>query len=653
MKNLKIHPPSNFYAEADVKPSLTRASLGPVTFNVILFNAWGHNVRYQGEFFYFTGQPLKNGHTSEWKPAQYVRDDIIHPNFLRWDEWREFGDVTYTGETNYDDALLTAWNAYELDPGGYEKKGANTNNILYFISDGDPSQDVLHTGARNTYNGTNNDLGGGIGIDASEENDWESFLNYWDINAHVIGIGDAQGAPNVYNLNPIAYDGRGAGTEKNALVLTNLNLLDDVLLDTIIPALQGTLLNGSTVAGGADGGWIGSITVNNVTFSYDQSTDLSSTSGTSSGTSGVFNTVTNEWTITLPLAIFKIDMDTGDYTYKPNTSSSQVVSYTVRDSDRDTATSTLTLSYTPAPAAPIAIDLGGDGIDYLSVAQSGITQSPLGSFNVAWVAAEDGLLAYDYNGDGSIAEAKEFVFTLWGNRPDVTTDMAALAAYFDGDSMGVKDGLLNSNDLSWSLFGVWQDLNTNGTQDAGEFAYLADWGITSIALAYSADSSAYTAADGDVHVYGQMAVTLVDGSTTVADDMALAVRSAQSQVSGPATTHASPLLATTGELVDAFIQDVVVPNEQVVPPALASLADLVEQYVGEHAVPDQVVAEYQLELAHTELPAAADGAADPVAIEPAADALAALHEGSALLHDHVSDGMATATDGVDACCYFG
>jgi len=29
MKNLKIHPPSNFYAETDVKPSLTRASLEP------------------------------------------------------------------------------------------------------------------------------------------------------------------------------------------------------------------------------------------------------------------------------------------------------------------------------------------------------------------------------------------------------------------------------------------------------------------------------------------------------------------------------------------------------------------------------------------------------------------------------------------------
>ena len=439
-------------------------------------------------------------------------------------------------------------------------------------------------------------------------------------------------------------------------MVTNLTQLSTIIDGTITtPALLGTLLNGSTVAGGADGGWIGSVTVNNVTFSYDQSTDLSSISGSSSGTSGTFASATNEWTIALPLAIFKIDMDTGAYTYTPRSSTvppSQAVTYAVRDGDGDTATSTLTLTYTVS-ASPIAIDLGGDGIDYLSVAQSGITQSPLGLFNVAWVGAEDGLLAYDYNGDGSIAEAKEFVFTLWGNRPDVTTDMEALAAYFDGDSMGVKDGLLNSNDLSWSLFGVWQDLNTNGTQDAGEFAYLADWGITSIALAYSANSSAYTAADGDVHVYGEMAVTRVDGSTTVADDMAFALRSAQSQVSGAATTHASPLLATTGELVDAFIQDVVVPNEQVVPHALASLADLVEQYVGEYAVPDQVVAEYQLELAHTELPAAADGAADPVAIEPAADALAAFHEAAAHLPDHVSDGMATATDGVDACCFFG
>ena len=515
-----------------------------------------------------------------------------------------------------------------------------------------------------TYDTGTNDLGtttpdevpvsetsGDDGIQTDEEEDWEGFLKNFDINAHAIGLLEPRDA----DLDPIAYDGRGNGTEKSSQLVTNLTLLDDVIDGTIInPALLGTLINGSTAAGGADGGWIGSITVNGVTFSYDQSTGLSSISGSSSGTSGTFASATNEWTITLPSAIFKIDMDTGAYTYTPSSSTvppSQAVTYTVRDGDGDTATSTLTLSYTSS-AAPIAIDLGGDGIDYLSVAQSGITQSPLGSFNVAWVGAEDGLLAYDYNGDGLIAEAKEFIFTLWGDRSDVTTDMESLAAYFDGDSMGVKDGLLNSNDLSWSLFGVWQDLKTNGTQDAGEFAYLADWGITSIALSYSANSSAYTAADGDVHVYGQMAVTRVDGSTTVADDMALAVRSAQSQVSGPATTEASPLLATTGQLVDAFIQNVVIPNEQAVPPELASVADLVEQFVGENPVTDVVMAGFQLELALTEAPTAVDIAADQAAIEPIAEALAGLDEAAALLLDDASDGMATAIDGVDAFSYF-
>jgi hypothetical protein len=75
---------------------------------------------------------------------------------------------------------------------------------------------------------------------------------------------------------------------------------------------------------------------------------LSSTSGTSSGTSGVFTAATNVWTITLPGgADFKIDMDTGEYSYLPpkglTEDVEQVVSYTVIDGDGDTATSTLTL----------------------------------------------------------------------------------------------------------------------------------------------------------------------------------------------------------------------------------------------------------------------------------------------------------------------
>ena len=545
--------------------------------------------------------------------------------------------------TNYDDALNMAMYTFENSAGGRYPTG---QNILYFLSDGDPTKSFLHSPPATTYDTGPNNIGTtgpdplsgrtlDDGIDSNEEADWSGFLRNFDIKAYAIGLG-----PDVstVDLDRIAYNGIG-DTNLDSTIVNNLNNLDDTVDNTITaPPLNGTLLDGTNAAAGADGGRIQSVDVNGVTYRYD---------GTrSSGTSGTFNGATKEWAIPASGAVFKINMDTGAYSYAPPVplvaTMNLAVTYTVRDGDGDTAASTLTLSYSLA-AAPIAVDLGASGIEYLSLEQSGISQSPLGLFNVAWIGAEDGLLAYDYNGDGLIAEAREFVFTLWGDRSDVTTDMEALAAYFDGDSMGVKDGLLDPSDLSWPLFGVWQDMNTNGIQEAGEFSYLADWGVASIALSYSASSSAYATADGDVRVYGQMAITFVDGSTGLAEDVAFAVSRAQSQVSDP---------STTGHPMDAFSQNVVMSDEHVVPPELASVADLVEQFVGQNAATDEVMAEYQQELALTELPAAAEMAGDPAAIEPIADALAGLDEAAALLLDDASDAMATATDGVDAFSFF-
>ena len=140
----------------------------------------------------------------------------------------------------------------------------------------------------------------------------------------------------------------------------------------------------------------------------------------------------------------------------------------------------------------------------------------------AWVSPSDGLFAYDYNADGLITEAKEFVFTMWGQDPDVATDMQALGAYFDTN----HDGVFDSNDDAWQYFGIWQDLNTDGVQQEGEFYDLAHWSIESIALEYNDDSSAYSAADGDVQVFGQMAVTYSDGTTGLAEDAAFVVQAA-------------------------------------------------------------------------------------------------------------------------------
>ncbi|WP_415400195.1 hypothetical protein [Synechococcus sp. W4D4] len=216
----------------------------------------------------------------------------------------------------------------------------------------------------------------------------------------------------------------------------------------------------------------------------------------------------------------------GDFkTAVPSTESvSTDLPVVIVDGDGDFVSASLALEFASPTLPPISIDLNSDAyISYLS-ADSGSVEifiAALGSLSTAWVAPEDGLLVYDYNADGLIAEAKEFVFTMWGDDPDVLTDMQALAAYFDSNG----DGLLDASDHAWEYFGVWQDLNIDGIQQEGEFYGLDHWDIESIALEYHADSAPYTAADGDVQVYGQMTVTYDDGSTGLAEDVAFAVAS--------------------------------------------------------------------------------------------------------------------------------
>ena len=178
--------------------------------------------------------------------------------------------------------------------------------------------------------------------------------------------------------------------------------------------------------------------------------------------------------------------------------------------------------------APIAIDLSKDSsIDYLSAASSGLGHPVVGP--------QDGLLIYDHNSDGHVSGQDEYVFTMWGNGdPSVATDMQALSAYFDTDHNGVFD----AHDAAWQHFGVWQDLNSDGVQQDGEFYGLSHWGITSIDLNYESGSHIYSAADGDVQVYGQMTIGYADGTTGGAEDMAFLVQSPETLST---TTTSEPL----------------------------------------------------------------------------------------------------------------
>ena len=91
--------------------------------------------------------------------------------------------------------------------------------------------------------------------------------------------------------------------------------------------------------------------------------------------------------------------------------------------------------------------------------------------NVGRVAADDGLLAYDKDGDGAIAARNEISFVEYVEGAE--TDLECLAHFDTND-----DGVLDDQDAEFSKFGVWQDLDQDGETDPGEFQSLTATGAS-------------------------------------------------------------------------------------------------------------------------------------------------------------------------------
>ncbi|MGH1432332.1 MAG: retention module-containing protein [Neptuniibacter sp.] len=241
------------------------------------------------------------------------------------------------GTTNYVDALNDLIASYNSNSSGMI---ADAQKISYFMSDGNPN------------------VGGTV-----DQAAWESYVTDNGFLSYALGMGSGV---NELNLEPIAYDGRGdgrtgSGSDIDVTVVTDLSELEAVLVSTVeVPPLSGLLLNGG-VPGvvGADGGWVQSVTVDGVIYSYDAATDSSTVSGGTSN--GAFNDDLNEWLITtVEGASLKVYMDTGMYEYLPPddlvTEMQEVFGYTITDSDGDTASSTLTLSVDPLEGPMVVRD---------------------------------------------------------------------------------------------------------------------------------------------------------------------------------------------------------------------------------------------------------------------------------------------------------
>ena len=175
------------------------------------------------------------------------------------------------------------------------------------------------------------------------------------------------------------------------------------------------------------------------------------------------------------------------------------------DADGDSVNSAISVTLNPVAVPPVAIDLDGDGLEFLGLS-AGVTHDyGAGAVNTAWVSSDDGLLAHATGGGYDIVFADD--------APNASSDLEGLRLAYDSNG----DGVFDATDTAFAEFGVWQDANSNGVVDAGEFKSLADMGIASINL--TADGNGYVAADGDVTVLGEASFIRTDGTTGTIGDV--------------------------------------------------------------------------------------------------------------------------------------
>ncbi len=150
------------------------------------------------------------------------------------------------------------------------------------------------------------------------------------------------------------------------------------------------------------------------------------------------------------------------------------------------------------PAAPILFDHTGTGVKTAT----------------GWLNGDDGFLALDRNGNGTIDNGTE----LFGDSTRLPDDTLAHDGF---DALAAQDtnadGLVNSQDSGFGALRIWRDLNQNGLSETNELQTLNQAGIASITVAKTenavllangnqiADLGTYTRTDGSTGGLGETA----------------------------------------------------------------------------------------------------------------------------------------------------
>ncbi|PPC77997.1 hypothetical protein C4K68_07620, partial [Pokkaliibacter plantistimulans] len=323
--------------------------------------------------------------------------------------------LTAEGGTDYDAAIAALQSLVNSNTSGMIE---GASNILYFISDGVPNED----------NGT-----GSLGLDATEQAAWQTFLADNSITAYAIGLGSA--ASNDY-LDAISYDGATA-TDSSAIIVTDLSQLSGVLQSTVVVETATGTTDGSGF--GADGGHIQSIGYDGVTYTYDAATNAVTTSD---GSDVDFDTATTTLSIDTEHGTLVVNLVSGSYSYTPDSEqdalqSQENFTYTLVDNDGDTSSSTLTVTIN-ANQSELYVGDNGDntktstlGSDVLigDVAGAVVTPGDAPNYNVSFVLDVSGSMS-----GSRIENLKTAVSTLLTQLADFDGTINLNITVFSGDA---------------------------------------------------------------------------------------------------------------------------------------------------------------------------------------------------------------------------
>ncbi|MFM5168973.1 type I secretion C-terminal target domain-containing protein [Aeromonas veronii] len=232
--------------------------------------------------------------------------------------------LTANGGTDYDDAIKWAESFWSGNSNARPLTGAS--NVSYFLSDGVPEGS----------DGSNPNT-----IEASELAAWTKHLQNNKVTALAYGMGNSVPAG---ELDKVAFDGY-LNVDGNAVIVPDVTKLPPILLQSVVQPIGGNLLSGVEGYGvGADGGFVGQLTIRGVTYNFDGSTVT--TAGSSSALSHSFDAATKTLTIYIDNKhSLIVDLDNGSYQFFGAAVSPSVkldFGYTLKDLDGDTSASTLT-----------------------------------------------------------------------------------------------------------------------------------------------------------------------------------------------------------------------------------------------------------------------------------------------------------------------